>query len=76
MFNSNHNTQVQDDFLNKVIHTNTPVQMFLMNGYQLKGVISGFDADAVILLCDNREMMIFKHAISTITICNQCRANG
>ena len=40
--------------------------MFLMNGFQMRGVITGFDAFVVILESDGKQQVIYKHAISTI----------
>ena len=40
--------------------------LFLMNGYQLKGQITGFDAFVVVLMTGERQQVIYKHAISTI----------
>ena len=40
--------------------------MFLMNGFQMRGVITGFDAFVVILDSEGRQQVIYKHAISTI----------
>ena len=44
-----------------------PVTMFLMNGYQLRGIITGFDAFVVVLTSEGRQQVIYKHAISTIS---------
>ena len=38
-----------------------------MNGFQLKGFVKGFDNFTVILECENKQMLIYKHSISTIT---------
>ena len=43
-----------------------PLTLFLMNGFQLKGVCKGFDNFAVLVDSDGRQQMIYKHAISTI----------
>ena len=40
--------------------------MFLMNGFQMRGVITGFDAFVVTLDSDGRQQVVYKHAISTI----------
>ena len=40
--------------------------MFLMNGFQMRGVITGFDAFVVVLDSDGKQQVIYKHAISTI----------
>ena len=38
-----------------------------MNGYQLRGTIAGYDAFVVVLTTDeDKQMVIYKHAISTI----------
>ena len=56
----------QDVFLNLVRKEHTPVTVFLMNGFQMRGVITGFDAFVILLLSDGRQQMIYKHAVSTI----------
>ena len=57
---------LQDIFLTKVKRDRVPVTMFLMNGFQLRGTITGFDAFVVVLDSDGRQQVIYKHAISTI----------
>ncbi|MGQ9512443.1 RNA chaperone Hfq [Thermodesulfitimonas sp.] len=58
---------LQDAFLNQVRKENIPVTVFLVNGFQLKGVVRGFDSFTVILDSEGRQMMVYKHAISTIS---------
>ncbi len=57
---------LQELFLIRARRDRVPVTMFLMNGFQMRGVIIGFDAFAVILESEGRQQMIYKHAISTI----------
>ena len=57
---------LQDIFLTKLKRDRVPVTMFLMNGFQLRGIIAGFDAFVVVLDSDSRQQVIYKHAISTI----------
>lgn len=57
---------IQDGFLNQVRKENIPVTVFLVNGFQLKGVVKGFDNFTVILEVDGKQQMIYKHAISTM----------
>ena len=38
-----------------------------MNGFQMRGVITGYDPFVVVLDSDGRQQVIYKHAISTIT---------
>lgn len=60
------NSNLQDVYLTNVSKNRLNVTMFLMNGYQLRGVITGFDAFTVVLNSDGRQQVIYKHAISTI----------
>ena len=57
---------LQDIFLTKAKRDRLPVTLFLMNGFQLRGVMTGFDAFVVVLDTDGKQQMIYKHAISTI----------
>ena len=58
---------LQDLFLTRLNRTRANVPFFLMNGYQLRGQVAGFDAFVVFLITDGKQQMIYKHAISTIT---------
>ena len=57
---------LQDSILKEVIRDRVPVTMFLMNGFQLRGFVTGFDSFVVILVSDGKQQMIYKHAISTL----------
>lgn len=56
----------QDTFLNQARKLRTPLTVFLMNGFQLRGVITGFDQFIIVLQSEQRQQMIYKHAVSTI----------
>ena len=57
---------LQDLMLNELSREHTPVTMFLMNGFQMKGVVTGFDSFIVMLSSEGKQQMIYKHAISTL----------
>ncbi|MBE6980844.1 MAG: RNA chaperone Hfq [Ruminococcaceae bacterium] len=57
---------LQDAILTEVQKEKVPVTLFLMNGFQLRGVITGFDTFVVVLVTDGKQQMIYKHAISTL----------
>ena len=57
---------LQDTFLNRARAEKVPVTLFLMNGFQLRGVLRAFDSFTVVLDSDGRQQLIYKHAISTI----------
>ncbi len=59
-------TNLQDAILNEVRRDKIPVTLFLMNGFQLRGIITGFDSFVVVLVTDGKQQMIYKHAISTL----------
>ncbi len=57
---------LQEVFLNQVYRDRRNVTIFLMNGYQLRGTVTGFDSFTVVLTSDGKQQVIYKHAISTI----------
>ena len=57
---------LQEAILKEVRRDRVPVTLFLMNGFQLRGVITGYDSFVVVLVTDGRQQMIYKHAISTL----------
>lgn len=57
---------LQDIFLTKVRKQALSVTVFLMNGFQLRGVITGFDSFSLVLDSDGRQQFIYKHAVSTL----------
>ena len=57
---------LQDAILKEVRRDRVPVTLFLMNGFQLRGTIAGFDSFVVVLVTDGKQQMIYKHAISTL----------
>ena len=58
---------LQEIFLTQLRRERRPVTMFLMNGFQMRGYVTGFDAFSVVLTSDGKQMFVHKHAISTIT---------
>ena len=56
----------QEAFLTQVRRDKTNLTVFLMNGFQMHGVIRAFDGFTVVLDSDGRQQLIYKHAISTI----------
>ncbi len=57
---------LQEAILNEVQRDKVPVTLFLMNGFQLRGTITGYDSFVVVLVTDGKQQMIYKHAISTL----------
>lgn len=61
------NTDLQDLILTRAKAERRNVTLFLMNGFQLRGQIVGFDPFVVVVNTDGKQQMIYKHAISTIS---------
>lgn len=57
---------LQDLFLLRAREDRLNVTVFLMNGFQMRGIITGYDPFVVVLDSDGRQQVIYKHAISTI----------
>jgi host factor-I protein len=58
---------LQDAYLAEVKRQAVPVTVFLVNGFQLKGTVKGFDAFTILLDYEHRQHLIYKHAVSTIS---------
>ena len=65
---------LQEAILQEVRRDRVPVTLFLMNGFQLRGVITGYDNLVVVLVSDGKQQMIYKHAISTLAPMRPLRA--
>jgi len=61
------NNNLQDIFLNTARKNKIGVTIYLVNGYQLKGFVTGFDSFTVVLDSDGKQMLVYKHSITTIT---------
>ena len=57
---------LQEAILKEVQRDKIPVTLFLMNGFQLRGTVTGYDSFVVVLVSDGKQQMIYKHAISTL----------
>lgn len=57
---------LQDQFLNTARKDSILITVFLVNGYQIKGYVKGFDSYTIVLDADDKQQLIYKHAISTI----------
>lgn len=57
---------LQDLFLNKARRENIGITIYLVNGYQIKGLVRGFDNYTIVLESEDKQQLIYKHAISTI----------
>src|SRR5436853_1419001 len=58
----------QDSFLNSARKERSNVTIYLMSGVKLTGRIKSFDKYSVILEAGAQEQLIFKHAISTVSL--------
>ena len=57
---------LQEAILKECRKEKIPLTLFLMNGFQLRGIVTGFDSFVVVLVSDGKQQMIYKHAISTL----------
>lgn len=57
---------LQDQFLNTARKESILITVFLVNGYQIKGYVKGFDNYTLVLDADDKQQLIYKHAVSTI----------
>ncbi|MEA4921188.1 MAG: RNA chaperone Hfq [Clostridiaceae bacterium] len=64
-------TSLQDAFLNEARRMRMPLTVFMTNGFQQKGMVISYDGYTVLLINENRQYLIYKHAISTIVPAKQ-----
>lgn len=57
---------LQDVFLNLARKDRIPVTIYLVNGFQFKGIVKGFDSFTVVLDTEGKQNLVYKHAISTV----------
>lgn len=61
------NINLQDVFLNQVRKEHVPITIYLVNGYQLKGYVKGFDNYTIVMEMEGKQQLVYKHAVSTIS---------
>lgn len=52
--------------MNEARKKGVQLTVFLVNGFQMKGTVTGFDSFTVALDSEGRQQLVYKHAISTI----------
>ena len=57
---------LQDRIYEELARERVPATIYLMNGFQMRGVITGYDSFVVVLVTDGKQQMIYKHSISTV----------
>jgi host factor-I protein len=58
---------LQDAYLAEIKRQSVPVTVYLVNGFQLRGTVKGFDSFTIVLEYEHRMHLIYKHAVSTIS---------
>jgi len=58
---------LQDAYLAEVKRLASTVTVYLVNGFQLRGTVRGYDAFTIVLEYEHRMHLIYKHAVSTIS---------
>lgn len=66
---------LQDSFINEARKRRVQVTIHIVNGFQLKGVIKSFDNFTILLETEEKEMLVYKHAVTTITPSNHIEIN-
>ena len=61
------NANIQDVFLNNARRSGTPIVIYLISGFQMRGLVRSFDNYVILLESEGKQSMIYKHAVSTIS---------
>lgn len=60
-------TDIQEAFLDQICRKKIPVTVYLINGFQIRGVLAGFDHFTLLVNQEQKQQIIYKHAVSTIS---------
>ncbi|MCP3979515.1 MAG: RNA chaperone Hfq [bacterium] len=63
----NESQNLQNQFFNAARKGGAPITVFLSNGKKLIGKLKSFDKFTLLLENHHGEMMVFKHAVSTVS---------
>ena len=74
--NNKTSTNIQYFFLNRVRKDNLPVVIYLVNGFQIRGLVRGFDNFSVIIESEGTQKLVYKHAVSTISLTDNVSIMG
>ena len=58
---------IQDVFLNNARKNRSPIIVYLISGFQMRGIVKSFDNYVILLESEGKQSMIYKHAVSTIS---------
>lgn len=61
-----HTINIQDGFLFQSLKEGRPMNLELVTGRQLQGRLKRFDRFAVVIETEGTEILVYKHAISTV----------
>ena len=67
---------IQNGFFNQVRKDRTRVTLILNNGQRISGLVKSFDKFTLLLDTRQGEQMVFKHAISTISVFHPAEGAG
>lgn len=62
-----HTRDYQTSILKELTEKKSPLTLYLMNGFQMRGSLIAFDDYVLVIDVDGRQQMVFKHAVSTLT---------
>lgn len=62
-----HNINIQDGYLFQSLKEGQTMYLELVTGHHLLGRLKRFDRFAVVLESDGKEVLVYKHAIATLT---------
>jgi len=60
------NKGFQEQILSAAVKEGMNVVIYLTSGFQIRGVIKGYDSYVIIIESEGKQQMVYKHAVSTI----------
>lgn len=63
--------RIQDGFLTEAQNRQTCMVIYMMNGFQMRGKVIGFDDYSILVESDGKQQLLYKHAVSTLAVDTQ-----
>ncbi len=57
---------IQNEILDHAKREGAYLTVHLVNGYKIVGKIEGFDDQAILMNSDGKQVLVYKHAVSTV----------
>ncbi|PEK70441.1 RNA chaperone Hfq [Bacillus pseudomycoides] len=59
---------LQEQVLQEAVQKNKDITLILVRGFHIKGIVKGYDSYSILMECEGKQQLVYKHTISTIRL--------